>query len=263
MKRSRFGSRIAVAVVAALTATALPVAVLAHPSSYDSPAKVVPDNPPSPLAYEDLEDQMRYIVCNHGYCWVLEETNGRTTLGVVDYKRVPGDWRSQPSVSTEELLARGAGGAQPHHTCETPALTATSAITGWQDSSDEGKPEPFYGYVPFQKAEFGLDDDPAGWIPHVETLTGVDLSTVSNDPEVALGELEALCESLPGPGVFVPGDEVNTPSDSFNGSEIAEAQEPLLRQVSKLKARNRDKTQKIEAQKKTIKNLRKKIAKLR
>jgi hypothetical protein len=208
---------------------AVPAVASGHGSVYQDVA----------LTGTTLDPQTRYVVSNHGNSYVLRESNNspaNDTRGMVDYKRAPGAWRSQPQITTADLIAQAGTGAQPHHTCRTPALDAISAIEDWQDESAAGKPEPFYAYVPFQKASAGLDDHPEVWIPHVLTLTGADLSTVSDDAATATTQLEAMCESLPGPGVFVPADAMQTAATAFNSSTILAATDPLNAQIADLEA---------------------------
>ena len=90
--------------------------------------------------------------------------------------------------------------------------------------------------MPFQKASAGLDDHPEVWIPHVLTLTQgqVDLSTVSDDAATATTQLRAMCQALPGPGVFVPADALQTAATAFNSSTILAATEPLSAQIADL-----------------------------
>lgn len=233
---------------AAVAALAVPAAVSAHPSVHRDVAKTVPSPAPDPITPGDLVDQVRYVVTNHGNSYVLRESNGspaNDTRGVVDYKRAPGAWRSQASVDTQDLIDQAGTGAQPHHTCRTGALDSISAIEGWQDESSAGKPEPFFAYVPFQKVSAGLDDHPEIWIPHVMTLTGVDLTQVSDDPATAKTQLQTLCEGLPGPGVFVPADAVQTAATAFNSATILAATTPLNAQIAQLTTF----TQQLEAQK--------------
>ena len=220
---------------AAVAVLAVPAAASAHPSVYVDEALSVPSPaPPPPIEPGQLVSQTRYVVSNHGNSYVLRESNTETGNGVVDYKLAPGGWRSQATVDTAELLQQAATGAQAHHTCRTPALEAISAIEAWQDESAAGKPEPFYAYVPFQKASAGLDDHPEVWIPHVLTLTGADLSTVSDDAATATTQLRAMCEALPGPGVFVPADAMQTAATAFNSSTILAATDPLNAQIADL-----------------------------
>ena len=229
----------------AVAALGVPAAASAHPSVYTDVAKLVPSPPPPVITPADLTNQTRYVVSNHGNSYVLRESNNQTSGGVVDYKLAPGAWRSQPSVTTSDLIAQAGTGGQAHNTCTTPALTAVSAIEGWQEESAAGKPEPFFAYVPFQKASAGLDDHPEIWIPHVLTLTGVDLTKVSNDASAATAQLKALCEGLPGPGVFVPADAMQTAATAFNSATILEATNPLNARIGQLNTLN----QQLEAQK--------------
>jgi hypothetical protein len=222
---------------AAVAALAVPVGASAHPSVYRDVAKAVPSPAPSPITPTDLIDQTRYVVSNHGNSYVLRESNGSPAndkRGVIDYKLAPSGWRSQSTVNTDALIAQAGTGAQPHHTCKTAALDATSAIEAWQERSAAGKPEPFFAYVPFQKASAGLDDHPELWIPLVSNLTSVDLTTVSDDPATARTQLQARCEALPG-GVFVPADAVQTAATSFNSATILAATNPLNTQINLLK----------------------------
>ncbi len=231
-----------VILAAAVAVLAVPAAALGHPSVYTDDAKTVPSSDPTPatpLEFADLGDNTRYVVSNHGNTYVLRETNGETANGVMDYKALPGAYRSQSSVDTQEMIDNGGTGGQAHHTCKTPALSAVSAIEGWQEESSAGKPEPFFAYVPFQKASAGLDDHPEVWIPHVLTLTGVDLSTVSGDAATATTQLRAMCEALPGvppasQGEFVPGDTMQTAATALNSGTILAATDPLNAQIADL-----------------------------
>lgn len=214
----------------AVAALAVPAAVSAHPSVYQDEA----------LSFSGgtFTSQQRYVVSNHGNSYVLRESNGSPagdTRGVIDYKLAPGPWRSQSTVDTQDLIDQAGTGAQPHHTCKTPDLDSISAIEGWQEESAAGKPEPFFAYVPFQKASAGLDDHPEIWIPHVMSLTGVDLTTVSNDPATAKTQLQNLCQGLPG-GVFVEADAVQTAATSFNSATILAATTPLNARITQLDA---------------------------
>ena len=103
--------------------------------------------------------------------------------------------------------------------------------------------------MPFQKASAGLDDHPNLWIPLVSSLTGVDLTQVSDDPAAAKTQLTALCEALPGPGVFVAADAMQTAATAFNSSTILAATDPLnamitqqTTQIGGLKPRRRQPT---------------------
>lgn len=273
--------------IAAATATialALPALASAHPSVYTSGAKLVPSPAPSPVTWPSLLDQTRYVVSNHGYTYVLRESNGVTTNGTMDYKSLPGGYRSQPAVTTAEMITNGSTGAQPHATCTASVLNTIPAIEGWQESSGAGKPEPFYAYVPFQKTDAGLGDDPAHWIDFVKTQTSdiVDLNTVSDDPATATTQLTNLCTSIG--GTFVPADAIQTTAASLNSGTIADATASLTSQVAGLNGQvdqlETDKTElqgdlseaqaatqvaqaKVAAKNQKISELRKRIQKLR
>jgi hypothetical protein len=239
---SRFHPRRLAALAVSAVALAIPASALAHPSVYTSNARAVPSPAPSPINEGDLTTQTRYVVTNHGNSYVLRETNGQLNKGVLDYKLVPGAYRDQAAITTAVLVAQAATGAQPHATCKTPALEALDNITQWQEHTNSttaqppGKPEPFYDYIPFQKTSAHLGDLPEEWIPLVKTLTNFDLETVSDDPATAQAQLQAACQALPGPGVFVPADAVQTTAESFNSATILNATDPLNAQIAAFQA---------------------------
>jgi hypothetical protein len=215
----------AVAVVALLAA---PAAASAHPSVYSGEAVI--DLNPAQGVFEP-GTQVRHMVTNHGYTTVLRETNGVTVdahRGVMSYALLPADRRAILS-ATEELAT--STGAQAHATCDVAALNAESAVLGWQED------DPFYNYVPFQKAGAGLDDDPTHWIDDVRALTGVDLTQVSDDPAQAATQLETLCES-PAPagagGTFVRADETQSTIAALASGSVEHATEPLLAKITQL-----------------------------
>ena len=216
---------------ALLAALAVPTAASAHGTVYTHTAKVVV-GPTPPPNQGGLEDQVRYVVTNHGFTYVLRETNGITDSGMVDYSQLPSAYRNQPGFepgpagTRTRLLSEGDSGAQPHATCDVPELMAEPAILAWQGE------DPFYNYVPFQKGMAGLEDDPALWHAVVEDETGVDLSGVED------ADLETVCEALPGAdaGSFRPADETQTAAASLASGTIAEATAPLEAQVGTLQA---------------------------
>jgi hypothetical protein len=221
---------------AAFAALAVPTAASAHGTVYSHQARVVAPGDTPPIAEGDLVLQDRYVVTNHGFTYVLSETNGLTDHGMVDYSQLPGAYRNQPGFepgppgTRTRLLAEGDTGAQPHATCDVPALTAQPAILGWQGD------DPFYNYVPFQKAAAGLEDDPAAWIADVQDLVDVDLNGVGSDPVQAAAELEALCENLPGatPTSFHPADATQTATTALASGTISEATAPLEARIATL-----------------------------
>jgi hypothetical protein len=202
----------AVAVAAVL---AVPAAASGHPSVYSGEAMI--DLNPAPGVFEP-GTQVRHMVTNHGYTTVLRETNGLTVddhKGVMSYALLPTDRRATLSV-TEELAT--STGAQAHATCDVAALNAESAVLGWQGE------DPFYNYVPFQKATAGLDDDPADWIDDVQTLTGVDLTTVS--------DVAAACTGLG--GTFHPADETQNTIAALASGTVEHATAPLQGRITQL-----------------------------
>jgi hypothetical protein len=231
----RFTRLAALAAVAA--SLAVPVSAGAHPSVYEDIGRVVEEPGPPPV----LGDQTRYVVTNHGFTAVLRESNDAIDNGVMDYKKLPGAYRDTIPISQQ--LTEGDTGAQVHATCrdddavEEPvdALWTEQAIISWEDAPDTAEAEdPFYNYVPFQKTAAGYDDHPDDWIPDVQTLTGVDLSQVSNDPAQATTDLTALCSGIG--GTFVGPDAIQTPATSLASGTVEVATEPLLERIDQLES---------------------------
>ena len=220
----------AVGAATAVVALALPASTAAHPSVYTGTAKIVTNAGPPPV----IADQTRHMVTNHGYTTVLRETNGvGAPGGVMSYALLPGALRDTLTVTEE--LAQGGTAAQAHATCSgVTALAAESAILGWQEG------DPFYNYVPFQKASAGLEDDPAAWIEDVNTLTGVDLSTASDDPAQAATQLTAMCTGIG--GTFVPADQTQSTIAALAAGSVAPLQEDITELNTALTAANQAKT---------------------
>jgi hypothetical protein len=221
-------TRLAILAAAAVT-LAVPAAASAHPSVYSGTATI--DLDPDPGQY--LEGtQTRHMVTNHGYTTVLRETNGVIDKGVMSYALLPGDLRATlPDKAA--WLPVGETGAQAHATCSgVTALSNPDNILAWQAPDD-----PFYNYVPFQKASAGLDDSPAAWMDDVQALTGVDLSTVSDDPAQAATQLEALCEGIDGPGgtaVFEPADQTQNTIAALASGTVEHETAPLIAEIDEL-----------------------------
>lgn len=200
---------------AAVAALVVPATVFAHGSVYTDTARI--DTNPAPGAFT-LADQVRHVVTNHGYTMVLRETNNATDKGMVDYSRLPGDYRA--SIPGSQVLAEGDTGAQPHATCRgVAALASEDAIRAWQGT------DPFYNYVPFQKTAAGLQDEPEveAWIGEVLTRTGVDLNTAV--PATA-------CAGLG--GTYTPADETQTSTASLNSGYASDLTTPLTAQIAQL-----------------------------
>jgi hypothetical protein len=216
-------TRLAVA-AAAVAALAVPAAASAHPSVYESDART--GNPPVA--------QLRYVVSNHGFNYVLRESNGIDNgdgFGVMDYKFMPNPWRG--TLTTAQLLDQGDTDLQVHSTCwdadatidgdVAEQLWTTSAIANWQDTA--APIEPFYNYVPFQATSAGLEDDPSTWIDDVQTLTGVNLGAPGADPA-------ALCAGIG--GNLIAADATTSAIPAFNSGLIAHTAEPLEEEIAAL-----------------------------
>jgi hypothetical protein len=206
--------------VAALAVTAaaltIPATVSAHPSVYTDVARI--DTNPAAGQFT-LADQTRHVVTNHGYTMLLKEDNNASTKGVMDYSRLPGDYRA--SIPGTQVLAEGDTAAQAHATCRgVAALETENAIRGWQGA------DPFFNYVPFQKTAAGLEDDPATWIDDVLALTGVDLATVA-DPAAA-------CTGLG--GTYTPADGTQTSTANLNSGFAHDLTAPLEEEIAQLEA---------------------------
>ena len=178
--------RIAGAAVAA-AALALPAVASGHGSVYQFTAKTVADPAAPPPNQAGLADQVQYVVTNHGFTFVLRESNGQAgTRGMVNYKLVPGPYRNQagfepgaPGTRTR-LLAEGDSGVQPHATCLGAAdIDSEADVLAWQGD------DPFYNYVPFQAAAAGLEDEPDAWLDVIEAETAVDRSQLANATDAA------------------------------------------------------------------------------
>ena len=219
----------ALAVTAVL---ALPAVASAHPSVYITYANVVkPDLDPQPGDPVELEEQVRYLVVNHGYPFLFREDNelnaksqevADRNRGVVGYNLIPGAWREDGPKDFAAVMATGATGVQAHATCVTPALTSEPAITGWQDDA-------FYNYVPFQATSAGLDDDPAAWLPTL-TAAGFDITKLGT-----AAAAEAECEKVAG-ARYVKADAIQSRPDQLASGTLAHEVEPLEAQIDTLTA---------------------------
>ena len=214
----------AIGAVAAVAALVVPAAASAHPSVYTGTATIVANPGPPPV----FEPQARHMVTNHGFTIVLRETNGvGAPGGILSYALLPSALRAQ--LDPDAQLVTGGTAAQPHATCSgVSALADPDNIRAWQGT------DPFYNYIPFQKAAAGLDDHPADWIDDVLTLTNgaVDLTQVSDDPAQAVTELTAECAALG--GSFKPADQTQTPASSLASGTVELATEPLLEEIDQL-----------------------------
>jgi len=237
MKRNRTSTLVAAATTIAVLA--VPAAAAAHPGVYAVTAKVATGQTyvGGDTAGASLTSQTQYAIANDGYPLGLTEGNGVTgvqpdgTAGMVNYKAMPGTWRAGMTAEQKRTYPGAQTDVQPHATCVTPALATSTAVLAWQG------PDPFYNYVPFQKAAVGLGDDPAKWIPVVQAATGVDLAAIATvDPSKPVNDavntapFKAACEALPGPGVYHKADA----SSSIATALIADVKAPLQTQITTL-----------------------------
>jgi hypothetical protein len=209
--------------VMVMAGLAIPSAAMGHPSVYQSTANTASGNPPTLST-----GATRYVIGQHGYTRVLEESNGATTNGVLNFMKIPGAWRNAVGRTKAEWFAQAATGLQVHATCQGLAQLDEEAILAWQGA------DPFDAYIPWQKTASGLDDlsntDPAekggldDWLSVIQAETGVDLATV---PDTA-----AACTNLG--GTFVPADNTRTQGSSFASGDIANAVDPLNIQIGGL-----------------------------
>jgi hypothetical protein len=224
----------ALGAVFAVAALAVPAAASAHPSVYTGEALV--DLDPGPGVTPGK--QLRHMVTNHNRTFVLRETNQRgAPMGVVSYALLPG-FLNVGNDPVQQLNLGGTG-AQAHHTCDYGPLNNPDAIRAWQGAVGANPADPFYNYVPFQKVKagqqdpalgtqnIGLDDTPSQWIDDVLAITGVDLTTVPDDPAMAKTVLEQRCEALTG-ATFVPADEVQTSARSLALSLLEPLEEEIV-----------------------------------
>lgn len=216
---------------ALITAIALVVPAVsgAHPAVYMETPNTTVGSAPAPITLTPASAP-RYVIRNHGYVKVLNESNGESTGtvagGLLNFMKIPGGWRNQPAPNTpakSEWFAQAATGAQPHATCAGVPQLTESVILAWQGA------DPFYSYIPWQKESALLDDNPASWLPVVQAATGVDLETA--DPA-------SSCASLG--GTYRPADTQQSSGASFASGNIsvatAAAVDPLNTQISDLAA---------------------------
>jgi len=227
------------AAAAAIALLALPAAASAHPGVYAVTAKVATGQTyvGGDTTGASLTNQTQYAIANDGYPLGLTENNGVTgvqpdgTAGMVNYKVMPGTWRAGMTAEQKRTYPGAQTDVQPHATCVTPALSTSATVLAWQGA------DPFYNYIPFQKAAVGLGDDPTKWIPVVKTATGVDLDAIATiDPSKPVNDavntapFKTACEALPGPGVYHKADT----NSSIATALIADTKAPLQTQITTL-----------------------------
>jgi hypothetical protein len=214
------------ALIAAIALVA-PAVTSAHPSVYKEFPNTAVGTAPAPITLAPAANP-RYVVANHGYVKVLNETNGESTGavagGLLNFMKIPGAWRNQADPnkpSKADWFTQAQTGAQPHATCSGVPQLTESVILAWQGA------DPFYSYIPWQKDAALLDDNPASWLGVIQTATGVDLNTA--DPATS-------CASLG--GTFRPADTQQSSGASFASGNIslatAAAVAPLNTQIGGL-----------------------------
>ena len=217
----------------AVSALALPAAASSHPSVYVSSAPVDCTSPAAPYSAAQYlatcTTQTRYVFTNHGNTYLLRESNGKLTGGAISYAHRPGGGTGLAAASNFDIFGLPpvgpTTGAQPHATCDVPALMTPAVIRSWQGA------DPFYAYVPFQATAVGVDDDAASWLDVVKTATGVDLAAIA-DTDAAR---EAACEALPGAGAssYVPADATQNTLASWSAGQVHAATVPLEEEIAR------------------------------
>lgn len=221
----------------ALLALALPATAAAHPGVYEVEALLRPDG--QTCEYPDdscLAPQTQYAVGNDGWAEAFAEANGlESGPGMINYKKLPGAWRA-PMTPLEKLqYVPAQTGLQPHATCSGVAgLDDPSTVLAWQGS------DPFYAYVPWQKAPAGLGDDPAEWIPVVQEATGVNLATLGSR-----AEFESACTGLG--GAYHEADKASSITAAQVAAAVAGAVAPFESEVAGLLGQRTSLRQQIAA----------------
>jgi hypothetical protein len=165
--------------------------------------------------------QTQYVVSSGGYAVGFSEDNGVSGGGVLDYSALPADYRAPMTAEDKRTYGPAQTDLQAHATCSgVAALASGPTILAWQGAAPA---EPFYDYIPWQKAAAGLGDDPRTWIPVVRTATGVDLSTLST-----VADFTTACTRLG--GTYHAADTQSAIASAL----IANALVPLQAQVASL-----------------------------
>jgi len=177
-----------------------------------------------------MSDQPHAVVVSDGYAVGYRETNGvgpaprnGTVVGggLLNLSKVlPGAYRGNMSALQKLAYLPAQTGIQLHATCSgVPALEEPDNVwQAWQRSDND----PFYNYIPWQATKAGLGDDPAKWIAVVKSVTGVDLSAVTN--------FASACQGLG--GTYHPADTAS----NVTSAAVADATTPLNTQIGALTA---------------------------
>jgi hypothetical protein len=160
----------------AVLALALPAGASAVPGVYSVVAKTGDPGVTfltDPTGGDLTTTETQSTVVANGYAVGFSEDNGVTGGGVINYKLLPSEYRAPMSPEQKRTYGPAQTDLQAHATCSGVVELGGPTILAWQGQ------DPYYDYVPWQKASAGLGDDPATWVPAVKTATGVDLAALS------------------------------------------------------------------------------------
>jgi hypothetical protein len=205
-------------VAAAVIALAVPATASAHPGVYTVTQKVANGN--ETFAQDptgaNLTNRTQYAVANDGWALGFTEDNNNPGGGMINYKAMPSSWRAPMTSEQKRTFAGAQTALQAHATCSGTALDNGANILAWQGS------DPFFNYVPFQSKPANLGDDPAKWIPVVKSVTGVDLTGMTD------AQAQAACAGVG--GTYRKADTPANIADALLASVIS----PLQSQVNQL-----------------------------
>lgn len=229
--RRRLALATALAVAAAL---AIPTLAAAHPAVYELEPKTLP---PSPAVCNYGSDSSgsclvagakRYAVANDGFAMTFTENGEGGSGGVLNYQQMPGGFRkwSGGEMTSEQkrTFPPAQTQLQAHATCQgVAALESGASILAWQGA------DPFFNYVPWQKASAGLGDEPSSWMPVVQSAVGVDLGALSGE-----AEFKTACEGKG--GTYRKADASSNPATNAIAEAVKQASAPLEAEVTELLA---------------------------
>jgi hypothetical protein len=177
--------------------------------------------------------QRQALIANDGYVGHFTESNGLADHGWLNLRMAPGAYRA-PMDSSEWLnYGPAQTSIQSHATCQNvPQLTAESAVLASQPFFGQNAVgDPFWNYVPWQKAAANVGDEPDKWIAAVQAAVGVNLNALNT-----VAEFRAACEALnAGSGVYVPADTPGSnPANAAVTDAVNAAVAPLNAQITTL-----------------------------
>lgn len=177
-----------------------------------------------------MSDQPQFAITNDGYAVAYRETNGigpdrgpgivsGEGRGMLNLSKVlPSAYRTGLSALDKLAYAPAWTGVQPHATCTgVAALRDPATIWAWQQRADN---DPFFDYVPWQKASAGLGDEPERWIDVVKTTTGVDLASLDT-----VQQLTDACAGLG--GTYRAADTASVVTSAVVADAVGAATAPL------------------------------------